>query len=63
MIGQSLNSVLRSLTIFTALSTILCLTVRGEEHVRFAIAIHGGAGSNPDKWSQPEKDLRLAGLR
>lgn len=58
-----MGSPLRSLTIFIALSTILCVASRGEEHVRFAIAIHGGAGSNPDKWNQQEKDLRLTGLR
>lgn len=54
---------LRSLTIITALWTILCVASRGEDNVRFAIAIHGGAGSNPDKWNQEEKDIRLTGLR
>lgn len=58
-----MSSLLRSLTISAALWTILCVISRGEENVRFAIAIHGGAGSNPDKWNQQEKDIRLSGLR
>lgn len=58
-----MNQALRSLTIITALWIIPGLAIRGEETVQFAIAIHGGAGGNPDKWNQAEKDQRLAGLR
>jgi beta-aspartyl-peptidase (threonine type) len=35
----------------------------GEEPLRFAVAIHGGAGSDPAKWSQAERAARQEGLR
>jgi beta-aspartyl-peptidase (threonine type) len=53
----------RSLIIFLSVIFIPSIHSWSEEPVQFAIAIHGGAGGNPDKWTAEEKQLRLDGLK